>query len=264
MHPRRLPHRPTTKAISVAASDAEVVRARLLAAGREIFCHTPYFTVSDDQICETTGVAASCVRQHFGGKLGLFTAVFESLQQNVSVRIGRALNYRHNPWEQVHAGITEFLDGCSEPAYRRVVLEEGPEVIGWERWRELDSIHYAHRFRAFVDLLTPIGISDVALTMFVATMRGALTEVAFAVAQASEHEQPRQHALAVVEMLLNTARQAPAHSGAPTPIRIGPGQLRAHTSTYLDHAAAGQTISILRRGRLAAHLTPPTPLSHLS
>jgi prevent-host-death family protein len=37
---------------------------------------------------------------------------------------------------------------------------------------------------------------------------------------------------------------------------IGPGQLRSHTLTYLERIAAGETIDVVRHGKLAARIVP--------
>jgi hypothetical protein len=72
----------------------------------------------------------------------------------------------------------------------------------------------------------------------------------------------RQEALVVVDRLLNSFRATASNSPTPEPIRIGIGQLRAGASAYLDRVAAGETINVLRRGRVVARLQStswPTP-----
>jgi hypothetical protein len=91
--------------------------------------------------------------------------------------------------------------------------------------------------------------------MLAATMRGTLTELSFAIAQSDDQALARQEALAVVDRLLSSFRAPPANSPIPPePVRIGIGQLRASASTYLDRVAAGETIEVMRRGRVVARL----------
>lgn len=42
-------------------------------------------------------------------------------------------------WEKAAAALALFLDACVEPRFRRIVLEEGPIVLGWAEWRALDQ-----------------------------------------------------------------------------------------------------------------------------
>ena len=146
------------------------------------------------------------------------------------------------------------MDACTQPAYQTVVLKEGPAAIGWERWRELDTDYYAHLVRAFIQMLAPTGLGEYASAMLAATMRGTLTELSFEIAQSSDQTLARREALVVVDRLLNSFRATASTSPAPEAIRIGIGQLRAGTSTYLDRVAAGETIDVLRRGRVVARL----------
>ena len=236
-------------------SNADATRHDILAAGREIFSQQPYSDVSGLQICNHAGVTRGALQHHFGSKLGLFMAVFEGLQHVVSLRITDAINQQQKPWEQARAGITALLDACTDPAYQTVVLKEGPAAIGWERWRELDADYYAHLVRALIYMLAPTGLGDYASAMLAATMRGTLTELSFAIAQSDNQALARQEALAVVDRLLSSFRAPRANSPIPPePVRIGIGQLRASASTYLDRVAAGETIEVMRRGRVVARL----------
>jgi AcrR family transcriptional regulator len=238
--------------------NAEATRRDILAAGREIFSQRPYSEVSGLQICNQAGVTRGALQHHFGSKLGLFMAVFEGLQHGVSLQITEALVQYQEPWEQARAGIAAFVDACAQPAYQTVVLKEGPAAIGWERWRELDTDYYAHLVRAFIQMLAPTGLGGYASAMLAATMRGTLTELSFEIAQSRDQASARQQALVVVDRLLHSFRATPDNRATPTPTRIGIGQLRASPSEYLDRVAAGEKMNVIRRGRVVAHLQPPT------
>ena len=238
--------------------NSEATRYGILGAGCEIISRQPYSAVSGLQICNHAGVTRGALHHHFGSKLGLFMAVFEGMQHNVTVRIEEAISQQHEPWQAARAGIAAFLDACAQPAYQNVVLKEGPAAIGWERWRELDSDYYADLVRAFVVMLSPAGGGNAAAAMLKATMRGTLTELSYEIAQSGDQVLARQEALAVVDKLLSSFRPAASHGQTAEPIRIGIGQLRAATSTYLERAAAGETIDVTRRGRVVARLQQST------
>jgi hypothetical protein len=138
------------------------------------------------------------------------------------------------------------------------VLKEGPAAIGWERWRELYADYYAHLVRAFIDMLAPAGLDDYASAMLVAAMRGTLIELSFEIAQSGDQALARDEALAVVDRLLSSFPVTPSNRPTPEPIRIGIGQLRASPATYLDRVATGETIDVIRRGRVVARLQPRT------
>jgi AcrR family transcriptional regulator len=235
---------------------AEATRRDILAAGREIFSQHPYSEVSGLQICNRAGVTRGALQHHFGSKMGLFMAVFEGLQHAVSIRITDAICQQQYPWERVRAGIAAFLDSCAEPAYQTVVLKEGPAAIGWERWRELDTDYYAHLVRAFIDMLVPAGLGDYESAMLVATLRGTLTELSFEISQSADQSVVREEALAAVDRLLSSFGATSSNGLLAKPIRIGIGELRASASRYLDRVATGETIDVIRRGRVVARLQP--------
>ena len=42
-----------------------------------------------------------------------------------------------SPFEAMRAGMRAFLEACRTPEVQRIVLIDGPAVLGWERWREV-------------------------------------------------------------------------------------------------------------------------------
>jgi AcrR family transcriptional regulator len=239
--------------------NADATRHDILMAGREIFSRHEYSEVSGLQICERAGVTRGALQHHFGSKFGLFMAVFESLQHDALLQIEEAIARHSEPWDQARAGVAAFLDACTQNDYQDIVLKEGPAAIGWERWREFDSDYYAPLVRALIDMLAPSGIGEHAAAMMRATLRGALIELSFAIADSDDPTLARREALAVIDELIRYFRAVASGRAAPTPAprsRIGVGQLRANAGAYLDRAAAGETIDVLRRGRVVACLKP--------
>jgi hypothetical protein len=83
--------------------------------------------------------------------------------------------------------------------------------------------------------------------------------LSFEIAQSDDHHRALADALAVVDRLLAGFRVDPAGAASAdgTRMRIGVGQLRASTSTYLERAAAGTRVEVMRRGRVVAEIVPP-------
>jgi hypothetical protein len=88
--------------------------------------------------------------------------------------------------------------------------------------------------------------------------------MSFVIATSDDHERALTDALAIVGRLIENFRvdrsPRPSHptvESAPR-LRIGVGQLRASASSYLDRAAAGDRIAIVRRGTVVAEFAPPS------
>jgi len=245
--------------------DAEATRRDILAAGRQVFARQPYLEVSSDQICDAAGVATGALQHHFGSKLGLFTVVFEGLLHDAVIRVTQAIARYQDPWDQARVGIVAFLDACTDPHYQYVVLKEGPSAIGWQRWRELDNDHFGDLLQTLIARLSPEGLADHPPAMVAATIRGTLTELSFEIARSRHGAQTYADAVAVVERLLAGFGE-PRHGGPsarslachqpPRRTRVGVGQLRASAGAYLDRVIKGETVEIVRRGRVVASMQP--------
>ena len=69
----------------------------------------------------------------------LFEAVFENVEDDAARAIRKAIKGHKDPWEKAIAGLRAFLSVCQTPEYRRVVIQEGPAVLGYERFREQEE-----------------------------------------------------------------------------------------------------------------------------
>ena len=71
---------------------------------------------------------------------------------------------------------------------RLTVLVDGPSVMGWQRWREIDDRHFAGRVRAGVTyLLGPAANAD-QIEAATRVIMGAIMEAALASGSAADPE----------------------------------------------------------------------------
>jgi AcrR family transcriptional regulator len=121
---------------------AATVRA-ILAAARERFAANGFETTSIDDIAAAAGVAKGAVYHHFDSKEALFAQVLEQLQAELqSAPIPSAMRKLTHPAEQFEAAVLHYLLGASAPAVKRILLIDGPAVIGWLKWREIDDRYF--------------------------------------------------------------------------------------------------------------------------
>jgi AcrR family transcriptional regulator len=124
---------------SVKAEQAERTRSTLLRTGRRLFAQRGYDGVSAEEIVAAAKVTRGALYHHFaGGKEGLFRAVVEDVMREVKDRLAADAARARSPIDAVEKGVRSFLDACSEPAVQRVLLVDGPAVLGWHEWRALD------------------------------------------------------------------------------------------------------------------------------
>ena len=105
----------------------------------DLFTASGYAATSLDSIVAGADVTKGALYHHFSGKQALFEAVFERVEDDASLAIQTALKGHRDPWEKATAGLRAFLTVVQEPRYRRIVIQEGPAVLGYERYREQEE-----------------------------------------------------------------------------------------------------------------------------
>ena len=114
-------------------------RAALVEAARPLFAERGFGGVGTETIVRAAGVTRGALYHQFADKTELFAAVYEAVESDIAARIGRRIAEEGaaDPIEVMTLGAAEWLDACAEPEVQRIVLLDGPSVLGWERWREI-------------------------------------------------------------------------------------------------------------------------------
>ena len=68
----------------------------------------------------------------------MFVVVFEDIERDLVVRGGTTLS-GSTGLERLTTGLESFLDASLEADVRRIVLIDGPAVLGWESWQEIQG-----------------------------------------------------------------------------------------------------------------------------
>lgn len=121
------------------ANRTAATRAALVEAARGLFAERGFAGVGTEAIVSAAGVSRGALYHHFGDKTELFAAVFEAVEADVSDRIATAALAGGDTGfvPVMMTALNAWLDFCEAPDARRIILEDGPSVLGWTRWREL-------------------------------------------------------------------------------------------------------------------------------
>ncbi|MET0627004.1 MAG: TetR/AcrR family transcriptional regulator [Acidimicrobiia bacterium] len=135
----------------VRQAKAEETRARVVATARKLFAEHGYFSTGTTQIVEAAGVGTrGALYHHFESKDALFLAVFEEIEIDLGAKVGVTIT--GDTWlERLDQATSGFLDASLEPEVRRVLLIDGPAVLGWDTWREIEARHGLGAFRYMLD-----------------------------------------------------------------------------------------------------------------
>ena len=84
-------------------------------------------------------VTKGALYHHYSGKQALFEAVFERVESAGAQSIQDALTGDQDPWDKALSGLRAFLEVVRQPSYSRIVIQDGPSVLGYERFREQEE-----------------------------------------------------------------------------------------------------------------------------
>ena len=127
---------PKVAGVSRRAQYSASTKRALVDEAARLFTEQGYAATSLDQIVAGARVTKGALYHHFSGKQAVFEAVFEKTESEASRRIRKALKGSRDPWEKALIGLRAFLAIVQDPTYQRVVIQEGPAILGYERFRE--------------------------------------------------------------------------------------------------------------------------------
>ena len=118
----------------------------ILRAGRRLFGERGFAATTMDDIAEAADVAKGAVYHHFKTKEAVFEAVFEQVSGDLVEDIDRAVRSEKDVLAAIVAGTQHYFAACAKGPTGRIILRDGPAVLGWERWREIDARHFGGKF----------------------------------------------------------------------------------------------------------------------
>jgi AcrR family transcriptional regulator len=124
---------------SLRAEQVAQTRAALVAAGRLLFGTKGFAATSVEDIARTARVTTGALYHHFPTKAALFEAVFEQVHAEMLVASAEATEAADGALAQMTAGFGVFLDQVLEPEVQRILVTDGPAVLGLARFIELDE-----------------------------------------------------------------------------------------------------------------------------
>lgn len=114
-------------------------RKALIKHAQALFTQAGYANTSLDAIVREAKVTKGALYHHFSGKQAVFEAVFEQVESEAARTIKKALRGHSDPWDKARAGLRAFLEIVQQPGYQRLVIQEGPAILGYERFRESEE-----------------------------------------------------------------------------------------------------------------------------
>jgi AcrR family transcriptional regulator len=174
------------------AEQSDATRRALLKVARRLFTSRGYAAASIEEIVRRARVTRGALYHHYDGKQDLFRAVCEEVEMELAERLTAAAQEESRPEKHLERGCEAFLDACLEPAVQRILLLDGPSVLGWEAWHEMDAKYGLGLVTWALSAAMEAGyIERQPLDPLALVILGALNEAGLAIARADDVERTR-------------------------------------------------------------------------
>ena len=158
------------------------------------------------------GVTRGALYHHFDGKEGLFTAVFEAVEQDLlDVIAGQVAGGEvSTPLAALEIGLDVMLDSAVDPEIAQIVLVDAPSVLGWELWREIGWRYGMGLTESVLAAAIEAGeIPEQPVRPLAHVLLGAVDEAVLYVARAADQAAARAEMAAVLRGMLAGLRAEP-------------------------------------------------------
>ena len=187
-------------------------RAALITAARRLFGAEGFAEVGAERVTREAGMTRGALYHQFDGKAGLFAAVLDQVEAEIAERVADAVA-GFDPADttgMLVAGAAAWLDASTEPDLQRIVLLDGPSVLGWDRWREICLRHTVGLIAALLqDGIDRGSLPPQPVQALTHVLVGAVDEAALYIAQANDEAAARAD-MDLVLHRLTLALTAPA------------------------------------------------------
>lgn len=184
------------------AETTETIR-KLIGIARTHFSEHGYANAALESIVNEAQLTRGAVYHHFRSKKELFRAVLEDVQREVSRRVESEASKSEDPWQQLYLGCLAFIMAAVEESNRRILLIDGPAIMGWDTWREMDKSHSMRLLREQLGIMQDQGhIPRIPLDVLTHFISGGLNETALWLADESARPKTLDETMEVLTVLL--------------------------------------------------------------
>ncbi len=165
---------------------SDLTRKKLLDSARKEFAARGFSGASTVAIVDAAEMTRGALYYHFENKKAMFEAVFTQEEMMLLDRIADVSARLSDPWIQLIEGIRTYLESFVDPDTCQIILRDGPSVLGWSRWREIDSEYVMGSLRSAVDDNLKAGnFSELGVVNLTHFLSGTLNEAAMMIPESS-------------------------------------------------------------------------------
>ncbi len=125
----------------------EETRAKLIQAARKAFAVKGYAAASMDDLTADVGLTRGALYHNFGDKKGLLQAVIDQIDGEMVERLRMERDRAETSWLGLLAEYTAYIEMSLEPEIQRIMMLDGPAVLGDPRNGQARMLAFVRRPR---------------------------------------------------------------------------------------------------------------------
>jgi AcrR family transcriptional regulator len=171
------------------AEHAADTRGALIAAARRLFAAHGFDGTGTEQIVADARVTRGALYHHFRDKADIFRAAMAEAAADVATRLidEQLAAEAASPMAEIREGVSAFLDVCVDGDFQRIVLVDGPRVLGSEAWEDLVEQYGRGILEEWLQRCVGTGDLDrVPLRALARLLIAMLTEASLAIARSDD------------------------------------------------------------------------------
>ena len=176
------------------AEHAADTRGALITAARHLFAAHGFDGTGTEQIVAEARVTRGALYHHFRDKADIFRAAMAEAAADVATRLidEQLATDAQSPMAEIREGMSAFLDVCVDGDFQRIVLVDGPRVLGSDAWEDLVEQYGRGILEEWLERCVGTGdLEDMPLRALARLLIAMLTEASLAIARADDPQSER-------------------------------------------------------------------------
>ncbi|WP_020007718.1 TetR/AcrR family transcriptional regulator [Salinicoccus albus] len=176
----------------------------LITIARKHFSTYGYADVSLEGIVAEAGMTRGALYHHFNNKKGLFLAVFEEVQMEIRENVEGEAAKHDDAWDQLLNGSRAFLAAALKSQNEQILLIDGPAVLGWNTFREMDGRYSMDALREQLEMMQEKNLlAPVSADALTHCLSGAMNEAVLWISDREKQEDILDETMTVISSLLH-------------------------------------------------------------
>jgi AcrR family transcriptional regulator len=191
------------------AEHAADTRGALTAAARRLFAEHGFDGTGTEQIVAEARVTRGALYHHFRDKADIFRAAMAEAAAEVATRLidEQLASEATSPMAEIREGMSAFLDVCMEGDFQRIVLVDGPRVLGADAWEDLVERYGRSLLEQWLERCVGTGdLDELPVRALARLIIAMLTEASLAIARAEDPAATRADLGVVLDRMLTGLR----------------------------------------------------------